>query len=78
MNTIMNRKIIDINGKERTVKSIKKIVHQVQDVVTGNMIDENFVEVVIIGQHRKGTWKEWYPLNKFIELNPNIRTSTKR
>ena len=64
-------RIIDINGKEREAISIQKISYQVVDK-DGNPIAEEYVEVIIQGQHRKGTWKEWYPLKKFKEMNPEI------
>jgi len=65
-------RIIDVNGKKRDVESIKKMVHQVPDK-DGNMIDEEYAEAVINGRYRKGTWKEWYPLEKFKEMNPKVK-----
>lgn len=64
-------KIVDINGKEREAISIQKISHQVVDK-DGNPVAEEYVEVVIKGQFRKGTWREWYPLEKFKEMNPEV------
>ncbi len=64
-------KIIDVNGKERNIASIKRIIHKVPDRITGDLIDVEFVEVEIIGRYRKN-WTEWYPLDRFIELNPTI------
>jgi len=65
--------IVDVNGKERQAKSVKKIIHKVPDVINGGTVDEEYVEVEIVGQHRKGTWKEWYPLKKFVKMNPNVK-----
>lgn len=64
--------IIDINGKEREIVSAQRISHQVIDK-DGNPIDEEYIEVVIQGRHRKGTWKEWYPLKDFVEKNPEVK-----
>jgi len=62
-------KIVDINGKKRNVKSIKKISHNVVDAKSGLEIKEPFVEVVIAG--KQSTWTEWYPLDEFLDFNPN-------
>ena len=51
--------IIDINGKERRVKSVRRI-HR----------EEDYAEVEIIG--KLNTWIEWYPWEKFIKDNPHI------
>ncbi len=63
--------VIDLNGKEREVSSIKKINHDVMDVITKEMVSEIFVEVEIIGHMRE--WTEWWPFNDFKELNPSRR-----
>jgi hypothetical protein len=62
-------RIVDINGKEREVSSIKKIVHKVPDK-DGNMLDSDYVEVVIVGRTR--TWTEWWPLKDFQRYNPTV------
>lgn len=64
-------KIIDINGKEREIVSIKRIVNQVSDAVhKGQYINAEYVEVAIKGKHM--TWKAWYPLTDFIDRNPDV------
>jgi hypothetical protein len=65
-----NMKIIDENGKERSAVSLKKIKHNIPDKVNGGYLQEEFVEAMIEGKH--GTWKEWYHLPKFRQLNPGI------
>ena len=63
--------IIDINGKRREVLSIKKVTQQIPDAVNGGIAaTQVYVEVVIKGKTR--TWKEWYPLEKFLAANPNV------
>ena len=64
-------KIIDLNGKEREVSSIKKINHDAIDSITGEKVPETFVEVMIVGHN--SNWPEWWPLEDFKELNPNRR-----
>jgi len=63
-------KIIDINGNERDIISIKKIKHQVPDAVSGDLISLDYIEVKIKGNHRPD-WIEWYPLKDFEDKNPN-------
>lgn len=62
-------KIVDINGKKRKIKSIKKILHDIQDI-EGHTIKEPYVEVEIKG--KQSTWLEWYPLSDFEEKNPGV------
>lgn len=62
-------KLIDLNGKERKVKSASLIAHDVPDI-EGNMVKEPFVEVVIKG--KQSTWTEWWPFADFEELNPDV------
>ena len=70
-------KIIDVNGKEKEAESIKIIDHEVPIVgpntKEGEMKTVKYVEVSIRGKHRDSTWKEWYPLKNFKEMNPNIK-----
>ena len=63
--------IIDLDGKEREIKSIKKIIHKIKDVISGELIDVEFAEVVIIGKERE--WKQWYSLTEFKKTNPKVR-----
>lgn len=65
-------KIIDINGREREVISIKVVTEQIPDAINGGIAaTKKFVEVVIKGRTGR-TWKEWYPLEEFKEKNPGI------
>jgi hypothetical protein len=63
--------IIDLEGKVREIKSIKKIVHKIKNVISGELIDVEFAEVVIVGKERE--WIQWYPLIEFKKLNPKVR-----
>ena len=66
-------KIIDINGKEREALSVKRMINQIPDAINGGIATTRIlVEVVIIGRTGRA-WKEWYPIDKFKELNPNIK-----
>jgi len=64
-------KIIDVNGKERNILSYKRILHASQNGITGEAIDEEYVEVMIKGKSGR-EWKEWYPLSDFVEKNPGL------
>lgn len=64
-------KIVDPEGKEREVLSIKRISHQVVDAIhKGQFIQTELVEVVIKGKTRQ--WVNWYPLEKFAVANPDV------
>ena len=64
--------IIDINGKKRNVLSVKRITQQIPDAVNGGIATtREYVEVKIIGRTGR-KWKEWYPLDRFKELNPDV------
>jgi len=64
-------KITDINGKERDITSIKKVTQQIPDSVNGGVAAvKEYVEVMIIGKTR--TWKEWYPIEEFRDMNPKV------
>lgn len=71
--------IVDVNGRVRLVRrdSIRIIDHEVRDAIHGGTVTEKYVEVVVVGQHRRGEWKEWYPLGKFLKLNPNLEDKLK-
>jgi len=65
-------KIIDINGKERNVQSIKRITQQIPDAVKGGIATtREYIEVVIVGKGGR-VWKEWYPFEQFVVLNPDM------
>ena len=64
------KKVIDINGKPRNIKSIKRMIHNVIDK-DGNPIATEYVEVVIKGNMRN--WTEWWPLAEFIKTNPTVK-----
>ncbi len=73
-------KIIDINGKERTIfdDSLKVIEHEVPAIgpnaKPGETIKKKFVQVLIKPHFESRTpWLEWYPLEKFKEMNPNTK-----
>lgn len=62
-------KIIDINGKERDVRSLKIVNHNVQDERSGEIKTLKYVEAVLKGRNGN-EWVEWYPLTEFNKLNP--------
>jgi hypothetical protein len=62
-------RVIDINGKEREVKSLTRIMHDTP-TLDGGIVKEPYVEVVIEG--KQSTWTEWWGLKEFEELNPEI------
>ena len=64
--------IIDINGKKRKVQSIKRMTQQIPDAVKGGIAATRiYIEVVIQGKTGR-VWKEFYPLEDFERLNPNV------
>ena len=64
--------IIDGNKREKNAISLKVITHEVRDAINKGAIPTQFVEAVIKGKHRDGTWIEWYPLTEFRENNPRV------
>jgi len=65
-------KIIDINGKEREVLSVKRMTQQITDAVNGGVATtKEYVEVVIKGKTGR-VWKEWYPIEDFKRYNPKV------
>ena len=62
--------IKDLTGKEREITDIKKIKHKHRDVINNVDIIQDFVEVMIKGKNLK--WKMFYPLQPFMEMNPNV------
>lgn len=63
-------RVVDLNDKERNVRTIKKIDHTVPDVVDGGEVAQPFVEVLIVGKTRD--WVEWWPLKDFEKSNPEF------
>lgn len=63
-------KVMDLNDKERNVRTIKKIEHMVPDLVGGGEVTEPYVEVMIVGKNRE--WVEWWPLKEFEKSNPKF------
>jgi len=61
--------IIDTDNKPRVVRTIKKIKHLIKDI-NGNEILTDFVEVMVVGKERE--WIQYYPLEDFKKLNPNV------
>ena len=65
-------RIIDTNGKEREVLSLKRITHQIPDAVGGGIaVASEYIEVVIKGNFR--SWTNWYPLEEFRANNPKVQ-----
>ena len=65
-------KIVDINNKKREVQSIKRMTQQIPDAVNGGVATtKEYVEVVIEGKTGR-VWKEWYPYERFVVLNPDV------
>lgn len=65
--------ITDTEGKERRIKDdLKVVVHNNMNALNPEEIAEQieYVEVTIIGKNRQ--WKNWYPLDEFKRLNPDI------
>jgi len=65
--------IIDGNKREKNAVSLRVITHEVRDAINKGVIPTQFVEAVIKGRHRVGTWTEWYPLIEFKENNPGVK-----
>jgi len=55
------KKIIDINGKKKTIVYARKIFEE----------SEEFVEVLVKGKSGR-KWIEWYPLSDFEDKNPSF------
>ena len=64
--------ILDGNRREKNAITLKVITHEVRDAINKGAIPTKFVEAVIKGRHRAGTWVEWYPLSEFRKNNPDI------
>jgi hypothetical protein len=65
---------IDINGKQKTAKSIKLIRHPIKDAINKTTFDEPWVEICVVGRTR-GEWTEYMPLKDFTRLNPELATN---
>lgn len=64
--------VVDINGKKRNVSSIKRMTQQIPDAVNGGIATtREYIEVVIVGKTGR-IWTEWYSLERFVVLNPNV------
>ena len=63
--------IIDTNGKKRNALSLKKIIHQVVNQISGSVENVDYIEAVIVGKTGR-EWKEWYQPDKFFDVNPNV------
>jgi len=63
-------KIVDINGKEKEAKYVKKVKHKIYDQINEQYIEEEYVEALIVG--KKFKWKEYYPLDEFKKMNPGV------
>jgi hypothetical protein len=64
-------KIIDINGRPKNAMELKIIQHNVTEAVTGDSISVPYVEAKIHGRSGR-QWTEWYPVDEFEALNPDI------
>lgn len=62
---------IDINNRKRYGFGFKIIKHKIRDAVHNNWIEVEYVEVEVLG--KRGTHKEWYPVDEFIKRNPHIK-----
>ena len=62
---------IDINDRKRYGLNFKIIKHKIRDAVHNDWIEVEYVEVDVLG--KRGTHKEWYPVDEFIKRNPNIK-----
>ena len=63
--------ITDLKGKKRNIKNAKKIYNKEMDVVSNEIINVPYAEVIIIGNTSE--WKQWYPLEEFKKLNPGVK-----
>lgn len=61
---------MDIDGTEKEVNSVKKIVNIIHDVINDVDIEEIQVELEIQGNTL--IWKDWLEYEKFKELNPEV------
>lgn len=67
--------IIDINGKDRVIDSMKVIKHKRTSAVKGDnnkpVGSAKYVECNIIGDSGR-EWTEYYPLKEFKKNNPEV------
>ena len=66
-------RIVDQNGKEKEAISLRMITHEVRDAINKGVVPAKYVEAVIKGRNRPGTWTEFYPLVEFQINNPTIK-----
>lgn len=64
-------KIKDSKGREREVSYAKKTYGYEEDVINHEQIKKPFVEVLIQGENNE--WKMYYPYDKFIKMNPEVK-----
>lgn len=64
--------IIDINGATREMEKFEIVIDKIFDKDVGDFVDKEFIAATIVGKNRKGTWVEYYPLNTFKTMNPEI------
>jgi len=51
---------------------VERIAQQIPDAVNGGIATtKEYIEVIIIGRTGR-TWKEWYPFEQFVVMNPNL------
>jgi hypothetical protein len=62
---------VDVNGRQKTARSIKVIKHPIRDAINNTTFDEPWVEMRVVGRIR-GEWTEYMPLRDFIKLNPEL------
>ena len=63
--------IMDKDGNEKDVNSVKKIKNIIHDVINNVDIEEIQIELEIQGNSL--TWKDWMEYEKFKELNPEVK-----
>ena len=65
-------KIIDPEGIEREVLSMKTLMHDRKSVIDGEKVSsEKYVEVEILGNNRR--WKTFYKYDDFKKNNPEVK-----
>jgi hypothetical protein len=62
---------LDINGRQKTARSIRLIKHPIRDAINETTFDEPWVEIRVIGRIR-GEWTEYMPLKDFVKFNPEL------
>ena len=65
-------KIIDENGLEKSVLSLKKIKHPTKDVRTGDTVYLDYLECLVVGKNSGRKWTIYIPYDVFKDKNPGI------